>query len=172
MANTFTLIAKTTITEGATSVVFSNISQAYTDLVVKTSIRDNNVSPWGNSWIQLNANTTDYDYEMVRGLGSDGISASYSAAPNQALYTSFSSAAQATAGIYGSSETYIPNYTVATPKAVFINTVSENNSTNNASISILRDYASASAIVTSLTFLPSASFVGGSTIYLYGILKS
>ena len=79
-------------------------------------------------------------------------------------------ASPSTANTFTNNQIYIPNYAGSTNKSVSIESVVENNSSDNM-MNILAGLWSNTAAITTITFLPDANWVAGSTISLYGILK-
>ena len=67
MANTYTLISSNVLSSSAASVTFSAIPATYTDLVVKTSVRETNNS--GVMLCKINGTTTGYTGKELTGSG-------------------------------------------------------------------------------------------------------
>jgi hypothetical protein len=169
MANTFELIASTTVgSGGASDITFSSIPDTYTDIVVVCSLRHSGAQVFAT--LSLNSGGS-YSYRSLIGTGS-GTPASGAASDN--LYQIWVDGSNQTSGIFSSSQVYIPSYSnTSTYKSISIESFTENNATGvytglNAGL-----YSSNSAI-TSLTITPWASdtFVQYSSAYLYGIKNS
>jgi hypothetical protein len=172
MPNTYTLISSTTLTSTASTVTFSAISNSYTDLVIKASIRDtNSLNNDRNLQWRLNGTTTNYSQTEVTGSGSGSSSTRRTGA------TYFSSdrtipAALATANTFNSTEIYIPNYIVNTNKPSSTFSVGEDNITA-AYLMAVANLWNNTAAITSITFVSDGpSYAVGSSFYLYGISKS
>ena len=169
MANTFELIASSTVgAGGASSVSFTSIPNTYTDLKVVFSARTNATTGSAGelSYMAINSDTNvaNYDYRSLRGSGS--AAASFSGGGNYAWYNDPS---DYTANIFGSGESYICNYLSSAYKSYTSDGVTENNATASYAILNAMLWKNTSAI-TSLTFTPYAgSYVQYSSFYLYGV---
>jgi len=167
MPNTFTLIASSTVgSGGATDITFSSIPQTYTDLCVKYSVRFNNASPFANTVLRLNGNTSSYT--MIRLYGDGSSASSYS---NTDIFD-VADGNTATANTFNSAEFYIPNYTGSTNKSTSGDAVMEQNSSTAQQL-LTAGLWSNTAAITSLS-LSNAGYnlVQYSTAYLYGIVSS
>ena len=170
MAFTHSLIASSTVgAGGVSSVVFNNIPQNYTDLIIKTSSRTNRSDTKDSLKLTFNGNATSYS---ARGLGGNG-SSSYSftnggtASIEDAIMTVGNTA---TASTFGNGEIYIPNYISSNSKSISTDSVSENNATA-ANTQLYAGLWSVSTTVTSITLAPTygSTILENSTFYLYGI---
>lgn len=170
MATTYTLIGKQTVgAAGTTSVVFSNIPQTYTDLLVKMSARTNDAGNYNDVDMDFNGESS----RQWRGLYAVTTSAASSSS------TSFNiigpaNGAGSTASTFSNSETYIPNYTSTGVKSLSSDGVAENVSSSNWNTSFAANTITNSAAVTSITITPFSgnSFQQYSTFYLYGVSNS
>ena len=162
MANTFELIASSTVgSGGAASIDFSSIPQTYTDLVVKLSVRPDSADSIA---IKFNGSTTGYSSKNLEGSGA---SASSGNSPASGRYINY--AVLTTASTFTSVEVYIPNYTSANYKSAQADAVGEANATTA--------YADLNAILWSNTaainqitlYFVSQNLVTNSTAYLYGV---
>ena len=173
MANTYELIAKVIVgSGGALSVDFTSIPQTYSDLVLKTSVR--NTGTDGNVVINLNSLTIRTDIGNARNLlGVDGgaaisqIGAGYG-------YSFYSNVNAYTANTFSSSEIYMPNYTSSSNKAMSSDSAQENNGDASirgfqAILMTLTDPITLFSISSSSSATP---FVENSSFYLYGIKNS
>jgi len=174
MANTYTLIASSTVgSGGASSITFSSIPATYTDLKVVFSLR----SDWSSDpydyfvqGIQFNGTTSTYSTRILYGNGSSAASGSDS---STGLRQSYYNAGTSTSSTFANGEMYIPNYTSSNYKSTSIDQVTENNAT--ASIAgITAGLWSNTSAITQIVFLPrsGSNFVQYSTAYLYGINNS
>jgi hypothetical protein len=165
MANTFELIASSTVgSGGAATISFSSIPSTFTDLCVKFSARDNSSYIANNIALSFNGSTSSFSVRNLYGNGSSALSGTSS---NQA---GLAAAANATSNTFSNSEFYIPNYAGSTNKSYSADTVSENNATEaydwfNAGL------WSNTAAITSITITAgsSATFQNYSNFYLYGV---
>ena len=173
MANTFIKIASQTIgSGGASSVVFSNIPQTYTDLKIIWSIRTDNASIGQSIGVQLNSTTSGYAWKAFWGNGSS-VPSSGNSSQND-MYVGESTGANATASIFGNGEVYIPNYTGSNAKCLSSDASSENNG-SNANLFFTAALSGVTEPITSLTIRPyggSQTIQQHSTVYLYGIKNS
>jgi hypothetical protein len=171
MANTYTLIASSTVgAGGASTIAFSSIPSTYMDLVVKLSARANNSGTDCPIVITFNGSTSGYTDKAVYGTGS--AAGSVNTGTGAGIYWNYQTGNTATSNTFGNGDIYIPNYAGSAYKSVSIDTVSENNGT--AAFTMLTAALwSNTAAINSITFTPnSASFLQYTTAYLYGIKNS
>ena len=181
MANTYKLIASTTVgSGGSASVTFSSIPQTFTDLkILMTARLTGNGDSFGNTKISFNGSPTgtDYSLKLVRGDGNTSGGNSYTSQdsiPNN--YSTVGSTA--TANTFSNSEIYIPNYTSSDPKSVIADNVGENNSTTEARMTLAAGLwnpgtqAAISSITLTSNYTSSETYAQYSTFYLYGIKNS
>jgi hypothetical protein len=174
MANTFSLIASSTVgAGGVASIDFTSIPSTYTDLVVKFSLRASNSLAYNSSQLTFNNSASGYSYLGVWGNASGAASNSNTGTQIEFIWTN---GATSTASNFSNCELYIPNYTVATNKSVSFELAQENNSNavNSALVGMQTGLWSNTAAITSVKLTPgsSASWVQYSTAYLYGIKNS
>ena len=158
------LISRQTVgSAGAATVTFSNIPQTFTDLVLKVSSRSNRSDVNDGFFVYLNGSTSSITAKRLYGNSSSGSVDSGSSVLNDAN--------TATASVFANSEIYIPNYASANYKSFSVDTVTENNSSTNAFVSIVAVLWSNTAAVTSLTLTneTGTAFMEYSTFSLYGI---
>lgn len=164
MANTFELIASSTVgSGGAATISFSSIPSTYTDLVLKISGRLNYAATAVGLQFSFNGQAagTSITGKTIQGSGSSVVS--YSAwQPNI-------DSANATANTFGSVDIYIPNYTSSNNKSASSDSVQEDNSSTAYAEMHAALWSNTSAI-NQITITPnSSSFVQYSTAYLYGV---
>jgi hypothetical protein len=164
MATTYKLISSVTVgSGGAASIDFTSIPATYTDLVVKTSLRDTFASTVQVVNISFNGNTANFSNRNLQGNGSTASSFT------QTRRILLASSASSTANTFSNGEIYIPNYAGATNKSFSSDSVSENNASTSFQ-ALDASLWSNTAAITSITLSPdSGSFVQYSTAYLYGI---
>ena len=165
MANTFELIASSTVgSGGAASIVFSSIPSTYTDLVLKLSIRSEGTST-NAVLLQLNGSSANGSIKAIEGNGSAASSwtdtSSYAGNIPPSTYT---------ASTFSNNEVYIPNYAGSTNKSSSVDSVTENNATA-ALADLQANLWSNTAAVTSITLNRNGTnnFAQYSTAYLYGV---
>ena len=170
---TYTLISSNVLASSAASVTFSSIPATYTDLVLRISARGNNSGTVSDTFLivfNTTGGTTD-SYTRLRGSGSAASSSRISNGSGFDPFNYGGDGSGATASTFGSLEIYIPNYantSYAKPMSAF--TVTENNATA-ADIAAYAMLLNATGAINSvvITEQSSASFVSGSSFYLYGI---
>lgn len=158
---TYEKIQHIELTGSQASIDFTSIPQTYTDLVIKTSLRD---TGGGNiaSYISFNGSTANFSGRYLYGDG-----ASVSSGTLGRYIGSLKD--NATANTLNSTEIYIPNYTSSNNKSFSVDNVTENNGTN-ADQNIIAGLWSNTAAITSISLSPaSGSFRAGSSATLYGI---
>jgi hypothetical protein len=165
MANTYTLIASSTVgSGGAANIQFTSIPQTYTDLLIKISGRANDTGT--NLVLTLNSTSTISSIAL-RGFGSGYTSDTSTTAVLRMVEPS-----NFTASTFASAEIYIPNYTGSNNKSWSADGVIENNATDSAQ-ALIAGLTSIAVAITSITLAPiTGSFVQYSTAYLYGISNS
>ena len=174
MANTYTLIESQVLGSAAASVTFSSIPADYTDLIIRSSVRNDTGSSTQCSYkITINSDSgSNYSFTSLRGSGTTASSTRLSS--QTSLRLDYQGAGgNATSNTFGSSEIYIPNYLSTTLKPISSFGVGENNSTTAFRAAIAGLYQGTSAI-SSITIadLDAHDFVTDSSFYLYGIKNS
>jgi hypothetical protein len=167
MANTYTLIDKTTLGSSQASITFSSIPSTYTDLVLKLSAR--NTSASGLIYFSFNNNASNRSAILLYGAGSGVGSVIYDNTDPRAMIMNESGY---TANTFASGEIYIPNYAGSSYKSFSSDSVQENNSTTAFSY-LLGGLWSNTAAITSVKLEPyTGSFDTNTSAYLYGISNS
>lgn len=163
------LIAKQTLLENSTSVVFSNIPQIYTDLLICCSARSNGTLDFGNFTLAFNGSTSNFTMRRMFGTGSSAVSDSLVAvgATNQS--------GTSTANTFASNEIRISNYAGSTAKPFMVIFAQENTGTQ-AYPGMNAGLWSDTSAITSITLGPptqnsATTFLAGSTFSLYGIAQ-
>lgn len=166
MATTYQLIEAKTLTTTTASITFTSIPQTYTDLLLKFSTRDNSGSYINNMNININSSSSNFSTKTIMKLGGSASSGT------ETTNLAFSTGSTATSTTFTNGEVYFPGYTSSSYKSYSAESASENNASDNGMI-LETGLWSNTAAITSITFTPtSASFVSGSTFYLYGIKNS
>jgi aspartate/tyrosine/aromatic aminotransferase len=166
MANTYTLIASSTVGSGGTAnFTFSSIPQIYTDLQILCSSKTNR-GTFNNDAINLNLNgsTSNITAKRLFGDGSSVASNTGRGIINNAA---------ASTSVFGNTQIYISNYTSANYKSILADSVSENNGTEaytQLHTQLWSDTAAVTSIV--LAVADGTLFLEHSTAYLYGIKNS
>jgi hypothetical protein len=172
MANTYTLIASSTVgSGGAANIDFTSIPATYTDLCVLISPRSNRSATVDGLGVRFNNSTTNYSSVDIYGTGS-GVGSQGNGGTTELNFWSVTGDT-ATANTFSNVCIYIPNYTAATGKSVSNDGVDENNATA-AYMGLDTGYWNDTAAITSIKLFPTIGtlFVQYSTAYLYGIKNS
>ena len=176
MPITYSFISSNVLSTTAASITFSAIPATFTDLVIRAAARTNRAASQDIWKIVINGDTAaNYSRTSLRGLGSgnSGVAVSDNQSSASNLYFGGLDAASNTANTFGSTELYIPNYATTNIKQYSAHTVYEENGTYAEMESVALRYAGTSAITSiALSSFYSASFIAGSSFYLYGVKSS
>jgi hypothetical protein len=177
MANTYTLIASTTLNSTQSSISLSSIPSTYTDLELHISPRFNVADNFEIVSMQLNSDTGSNYYSNLTIQGYNGSANSNAPVTRSYIQLGYVDGANATASTFGSSKVYIPNYASTTQKrTISAETVMENNSSSNYVLWLTNSRWENSANAINSISLSCAtggvSFVSGTSAYLYGIKNS
>jgi hypothetical protein len=169
MANTYTLIASSTVgSGGAASIDFTSIPATYTDLCLKVTARDSSTSgPYG-VLISFNGSASNFSGVFLEGNGASASSG------NLARYIGTETPANYTASTFSNIEVYIPNYAGSNNKSFSADGVSENNATTAYATLNAGLWSITTAINQITLYIGNGTplFAQYSTAYLYGISKS
>jgi hypothetical protein len=167
MANTYELIASTTLASAQANIDFTSIPSTYTDLVLEFSTRTANVEV--ATWLKIafNGSASSFSSRYLVGNGS-AVSSS-----TLAQYGGDAVSANATSSTFCNVQIYIPNYTGSANKSYSVDSVTENNATSAYAL-LIAGLWSNSAAINQITLTPNtgANFVQYSTAYLFGIKSS
>lgn len=175
MANTYQAIAKVTVgSGGAASIDFTSIPATYTDLVLVSSLRNNqNRSPEQYIYHTLKFNNSSSNYTW-RSLYAESTTVQ-SQNDTSGMYF-YSPTASAVANIFSNNMAYIPDYAGSNYKSVSIESVSENNATGNLLwfLDLSAGLWSQTTAINQITIVAfgATNFVQYSTATLYGIKKN
>jgi hypothetical protein len=170
MPTSMTAIATVTVgAGGASSIDFTSIPATYNDLIVYLSSRQSPSSNQDTTWLNaINGSTSSFTDRVIRGDGSSGSSFVPSETP---LYIGQSPCATATAGTFANHLIYFPNYISSNNKAIFVDTVQENNATT-AYLGFTTGLWANTSVISSLSFTPNTgTFVQYTTATLFGLAK-
>jgi hypothetical protein len=172
MANTFELIASTTVgSGGAADITFSSIASTWTDLCLELSSRATGAGANGiNVKLQFNGDTgSNYSYRRIYGQSTTVASTNATGTFN---ISGISVAGADTANTFSNNAIYIPNYAGSTQKSYSVDGVAENNSAFGFLTLIAGLWTSTSAITSIKLTNDGYNFAEYSTAYLYGIKSS
>lgn len=166
MAYTYSKIASVTVgSGGVSSIDFLAIPQNYTDLLIKTSTRTNDVGQGNSIRLFLNNSTANFTSKAL--YGASGLTFS-SSGTNGAV--AFADGTTETASTFENSESYISNYAGSTNKSISVDTAMQSNNTSGVYYGFFALLWSNTAAINRITLTPFAgSFVQYSTATLYGI---
>jgi hypothetical protein len=168
MANTYTLIASSTVgSGGAANIEFTSIPATYTDLLVLLSIRT--TRPGNPDQLDVKFNGSSSNYTQITLEGFNNSTSSYS---NTKIFC-YVNGGTSTASTFGNGSLYIPNYAGSANKSVSIESATENNAATAGEFPAAGLWADTSAI-TSMAFTSTTSdnIAEYSTATLYGIKNS
>jgi hypothetical protein len=164
MANTFELIASSTVgSGGAASIDFSSIPATFTDLCLQLSLRQDN-SALNYASMRFNNATTNFTFRALEGTGTAAASFNGSTGTY-----GFPVPSTATASTFSNAQIYIPNYAGSTNKSFSVDSVTENNGAAAYADLIAGLWSQTTAINRVTFFTAGGNFVQHSTAYLYGV---
>ena len=155
---------------GASNVIFNNIPQGYTDLVVKISARSTSNSP--STYLTFSGDGgTNYSDTWLAGTGASTTSTRLASSS----FIRFDASGQGpddTSNVFGNVEIYIPNYASSNYKQITYDSVKERNG-NNYNFACVLGAAlwRNTSPITSITFTLDGNTVQYSTFALYGVLR-
>jgi len=172
MATTYVQIGSTVTVGvgGAASIDFTSIPATYTDLCIKTSLREKTSGDYVRFGLNFNGTAASVTGKMLYG---DGASAS---SLNITVYTTVAWGVDrfsATSNTFSNVDIYIPNYISSNYKSFSIDAVEENNSSATL-MSLSAGLWSNTAAITSISLIPDSrtTFAQYSSASLYGIYKA
>ena len=174
MANTYLLIATVNVTSAVSQIQFTSITNTYTDLLLKMSIRQNSGADGHQLGVRFNSNSSNYGRMGFYFTGSATDKAQGSGETFARF--GFAQSSTFTANTFGSYEMYIPNYASTDQYKPFqTHSVSESNSSSVYAQGIWGGIWNNTAAINSITIQDlsnNTDFAAGSTAYLYGIKNS
>lgn len=164
MPQTYTPIASTTLTSAQSSVTFSSISSAYTDLVLVMFARDTGSTSATNAAVTVNSDTgSNYSWTNLYGNGSVAGSTRNS---NQTSWLVPVVPNSATANVFSSTVCHFMNYSNTTTYKTML-TRADN--PTDAAVTRAMLWRSTAAISTMNIAATAGNLAIGSTFTLYGI---
>ena len=174
MAATYDIISATTLSSATTSVVFSNIPQTYTDLVLRISARSTRNATSNNMNMTINNNTTTAYSVGYLNQNATTLAAQTSNGASDAFVGTLQGTTT-TANTFTMSEIYIPRYTLTAVKTFSAKTNYENQASTPFEQDLMSEVFTVTDAITSLSLFSgsgSFQFAIDSTFYLYGIKNS
>jgi hypothetical protein len=164
------IYTQTASSGGASSIVFNNIPQTYTDIVIEGSTRISLSSVLEyNAFRFNNDSSNNYSYTFLNGTGT---STYPSRNQNASFWFASTNGSNNTANVFGSFKLTIPNYSGSNFKSGLIECINENNSTAaymDMHASLYRSNAPITKI--EISSLSGGTLVQHSTFTLYGISR-
>jgi hypothetical protein len=171
MANTFELIASSTVgAGGAASIDFTSIPSTYTDLCLQLSLRSDAVVNYGVSVKLVFNSSTTAVYSTKRIEGYDSSAGSNGTSALGYLDSGLTCTDNDTASTFGLSTIYIPNYAGSSNKSASSEYVVERNSATKWDIGFQANLWANTAAINSIGITASSgNWKQYSTAYLYGV---
>lgn len=172
MADTYELIASTTVgSGGASSIDFSSIPNTFTDLVVHLSGRSSRSNPTDTVFLKFN--NTNSTYSTIRVYSTGTSVGSDTGSTGNGLDVATLNGATSTSSFFSNQKIYIPSYTSSNKKTISYDGTSSNNSTTGNFLVLTSGQWSGTSTINQITLTPDVgSFVQYSTAYLYGVKSS
>jgi hypothetical protein len=165
MANTYTLIASTSLSSAQANIDFSSIPATYTDLLLKACVRGSDASVQ-NFVIKFNNSTTNHTLRYLEG---NGASASSGTSPGTFSFIGAVPGTGVTASTFNNVEVYIPNYAGSNNKSFSVDAVEENNATTAYADLVAGLWSNTAAINQITIYAAAGNLAQYSTAYLYGV---
>jgi hypothetical protein len=173
MANTFELIASSTVgAGGAASIDFSSIPNTYTDLCLEVSLRSVSAGTFSDNLIKFNTSTASFTNKYIYGNGATANPGS-NAYAGSGGFIGGAPGATATSNTFSNGLIYIPNYAGSNYKPYSLDNAAETNATT-AYVHLIAGLWSNTAAITQITLVTDsgANYAQYSSAYLYGIKNS
>jgi len=170
MANTYVLIASSTLTSTSSSVTFSSIPNTFTDLHLRGNTRDNS-NGFTQAYVELQVNNSSsgYSFNLIRNNNGNTVSALAQSGTIWSEQYPAGSGSTATADTFSPFEYYIANYNSTNSISWGSFGVAESNHTTTEATGITAGLWTGAAAITSIKITASNNFAAKSTFFLYGI---
>lgn len=166
MANTYTLIASSTLSSSQSAITFTSIPSTYTDLCLEVSLRTDQAVNANGCYLRFNDATTSYSERALFGSGASAASLSDTGV---SIFFWYIDGASSTSSTFGNASIYVPNYAGSNYKSVSTDAVSENNGTTAYAFLNAGLWSNTAAINKITLTAASGNLVQYSTAYLYGV---
>lgn len=165
------LLGDTTLGATASEILFSDISQEFTNLRLVCYLRCNNASSSATINMQWNGDTgSNYDYQLIQGFGSSvGAGEGFT---NDRIPFGDAPAGSAGANLFSTSFVEIPHYanTLYNKSCAIQNALKYGTSSGNMFTQMVGGFWRNGAAITSIRIFPAAgSWVSGCRVTLYGV---
>jgi hypothetical protein len=170
MPSTYTLISSNVLTSSATSVIFSSIPATFTDLVFRWSPRVSSANPINGYTLRFNSDSSAIYSSRYIANANGAVDVNYDNGSTE-IGNVLVNGGTSTSDTFSSVEMYIPNYTSTTSKPISYFEAVENNSASSNNLQAKAALYRNTSAITSIN-ISGATFVTGSSFYLYGIKNS
>jgi hypothetical protein len=170
MPSTFTLISSNVLSSSAASVTFSAIPATYTDLVLRWSPRVSSANPINGYTLRFNSDSSAIYSSRYIANANGAVDFNYDNGSTE-IGNVLVNGGTSTTNTFPSVEMYIPNYTSTTSKPISYFEAVENNSASSNNLQAKAALYRNTSAITSIN-ISGATFVSGSSFYLYGISKN
>lgn len=158
---------------GAATILFDNIPQTYTDLVLRMSLRGTNANIYGTGFATINNDTAaNYNQLGLFGNGSNSVSPFGTVQTGKAFIGDVVGNTAAS-NIFAPMETYFYGYTSTNSHKTYVSYTATENTTTPIYVEVVSGIWRQNSAITKIELsLDSGSFVQHSTASLYGILNT
>lgn len=175
MAFTYSKIQNITVPSGTqNAIVFTNIPQNYSDLLIKYSIRSTRAADRTEAYAEFNGLNTSSLYSNVNTISYNNNNIfQWKNTTSTSMSAMNVTAATSTGNVYSPNEMYISNYSSSTvAKSISYNGNAENFTGASFVVGMHAGLFNSTSPITSIKFATdTGDFAQGSSITLYGIRK-
>jgi hypothetical protein len=165
MANTYSILEKSTLTTTQTNVEFTGLGSyatSFNDLILLVSVRSDNS---GDNGMYLQFNGSSANLSTLRYYTNGSAVAAYTG--SDIIF--YQNRQTSTANTFGNIQIYIPDFSASKYKTIAGDNIGENMG-STADMALVSGLWSNTNAITSIKLLTSTgSFVAGSSFYLYGV---
>ena len=157
---------------GSNTIVFSDIPNTYTDLLLRVSVRKAESGGNTNLQMRFNGSTSGYTQKLMISTAGGTPAVYYDASEIGFMYLP---TAASTASVFTNIDIYLPNYAWSFAKGVSIDGALQNDSSTSAGMFITNAEWSGTAAINQVYLYcanGSGNFAENSEVSLYGILKA
>jgi hypothetical protein len=154
------------LSSAQSSITFSSIPQTFTDLLLVTSARKNNVSP--QVTMRFNGSTSGYSARGFLGITEQSSIFTYT---DTTILGGLTARSTSTANTFSNNAVYISNYTSSNAKSTSLDAVHENNAAAANQWFEAGLWNNSAAITEIQLLVGSDSFTAGTSATLYGVTK-
>lgn len=174
MANTFELLASSTVgAGGASQIHFTGLSTSFKDLYICTSVRSDDAGVRTSLLITVASSASNYSSKLVRAY--DNTTVDSASGGSSSINTFRVPAAGNTSSVFSNDSFYLPNYSSSSYKSMSLDNAMETNLSSGTTnyLSLSAGLWSDTTAISQVTFtLGSGNFVQYSSAYIYGIKSS